>query len=468
MSTAHRHRRVRRDHRAVGLGQVDADAHPRLPRRPDLGHVPARRPRRRVARRGPARRRCATSSSASCSSSSTCSPYLPAWRNVELPLVYAGVEPAERRERALAALDTGRARRPGRPPPGRALGRSAAAGRDRAGARDRAGDDPRRRADRQPRLDVDRRRARPASTSSTREGRTIVLITHEHDIAAARRARSSRSATVGVVAPGRVASRRGAVAMSWRDTFRTATEAVRTHRLRSALTMLGILIGITAVVLTVGLGQGAQGEGAGPDQRARHEPARGLARQLDEQHRGPRRLRLGVDARPSRTPTRCASTAAAPDVQAVAPASTTSASLANGVDELDDDAHRHDAGWTRRSAPAASRVGRFITAADERQRGRGRRARPRHRERAVRRTATRSASTVSYNGVTARGGRRARGAELVGARRRTTTSRSCRSAPITQRLVGGTNRNSVELDLREGDVRRRRCRPRTRRRTRCC
>ena len=34
--------------------------------------------------------------------------------------------------------------------------------------------------------------------------------------------------------------------MTWRDTFLTATEAVRTHRLRSALTMLGILIGITA------------------------------------------------------------------------------------------------------------------------------------------------------------------------------------------------------------------------------
>ena len=31
--------------------------------------------------------------------------YLPAWRNVELPLVYAGVTPAERRRRALAALD---------------------------------------------------------------------------------------------------------------------------------------------------------------------------------------------------------------------------------------------------------------------------------------------------------------------------------------------------------------------------
>ncbi|MCU1501095.1 MAG: hypothetical protein JWM12_449 [Ilumatobacteraceae bacterium] len=46
--------------------------------------------------------------------------------------------------------------------------------------------------------------------------------------------------------------------MNWRDTFRTAGDAVRTHRLRSALTMLGIMIGISAVVLTVGLGQGAR------------------------------------------------------------------------------------------------------------------------------------------------------------------------------------------------------------------
>ncbi len=31
--------------------------------------------------------------------------YLPAWRNVELPLIYAGTPPAERRQRAMAALD---------------------------------------------------------------------------------------------------------------------------------------------------------------------------------------------------------------------------------------------------------------------------------------------------------------------------------------------------------------------------
>lgn len=46
--------------------------------------------------------------------------------------------------------------------------------------------------------------------------------------------------------------------MSWLDTLRTGWDAIRSHRLRSGLTTLGILIGIAAVVLTVGLGEGAQ------------------------------------------------------------------------------------------------------------------------------------------------------------------------------------------------------------------
>jgi putative ABC transport system permease protein len=48
--------------------------------------------------------------------------------------------------------------------------------------------------------------------------------------------------------------------VSWLETFRTGFEAVRSHRLRSGLTVLGILIGIAAVILTVGLGEGAQGQ----------------------------------------------------------------------------------------------------------------------------------------------------------------------------------------------------------------
>ena len=46
--------------------------------------------------------------------------------------------------------------------------------------------------------------------------------------------------------------------MTWMETFRTGWAAVHTHALRSILTVLGILIGIAAVILTVGLGLGTQ------------------------------------------------------------------------------------------------------------------------------------------------------------------------------------------------------------------
>ncbi|HEY5334686.1 MAG TPA: ABC transporter permease [Mycobacteriales bacterium] len=46
--------------------------------------------------------------------------------------------------------------------------------------------------------------------------------------------------------------------MSWGESLRTALGAIVSHRMRSVLTMLGILIGIAAVILTVGLGEGAQ------------------------------------------------------------------------------------------------------------------------------------------------------------------------------------------------------------------
>ena len=46
--------------------------------------------------------------------------------------------------------------------------------------------------------------------------------------------------------------------MNWPQTLHTAWSAVRTHAMRSSLTVLGILIGIAAVILTVGLGLGSQ------------------------------------------------------------------------------------------------------------------------------------------------------------------------------------------------------------------
>jgi putative ABC transport system permease protein len=48
--------------------------------------------------------------------------------------------------------------------------------------------------------------------------------------------------------------------VSWLETFRTGVNGVRSHRLRSSLTVLGILIGIAGVIIAVGLGEGASSQ----------------------------------------------------------------------------------------------------------------------------------------------------------------------------------------------------------------
>ena len=85
-----------------------------------------------------------------------------------------------------------------------------------------------------------------------RSGRTIVLITHDAGVADAAGASCGSSTDRPAPWPARP------VPHELVETFRTGMEAVLSHRLRSALTVLGIMIGITAVILTVGLGQGAQ------------------------------------------------------------------------------------------------------------------------------------------------------------------------------------------------------------------
>jgi putative ABC transport system permease protein len=48
--------------------------------------------------------------------------------------------------------------------------------------------------------------------------------------------------------------------VSWFETLRTGVNGVRSHRLRSSLTVLGILIGIAGVIIAVGLGEGASSQ----------------------------------------------------------------------------------------------------------------------------------------------------------------------------------------------------------------
>jgi putative ABC transport system permease protein len=153
--------------------------------------------------------------------------------------------------------------------------------------------------------------------------------------------------------------------MSWRDTLRTAFEAVRTHRLRSALTTLGILIGITAVVLSVGIGKGAQAN---------------VQDQLDTlgtnvlvvspgSTTNSTGIRGGFGTASTLTldnATALASHTAAPDIRAVAPVSTTSAELVKGTANWTTTLTGTTPSWSTVRSRGVS-VGRFITAADERQ-----------------------------------------------------------------------------------------------------
>jgi putative ABC transport system permease protein len=228
--------------------------------------------------------------------------------------------------------------------------------------------------------------------------------------------------------------------VTWRDTIRTAAEAVRTHRLRSALTMLGILIGITAVVLTVGLGAGARAK---------------VQDQINEL--GTNVLVVSPGSSTSSSGTRggfgsastltrqdasaLTSPVTAPDVQAAAPVSTTSASLRAGSTNWTTTLTGTTPAWREvRSRGVSS--GRFVTAADETN------AAP------VVVLGSDTASqlfggnpdpvgqTVSYNGVAL---------QVVGVLDQLSSSENASNndlavVPLSayeQRLVGGTNRNSV-------------------------
>jgi putative ABC transport system ATP-binding protein len=108
--------------------------------------------------------------------------YLPAWRNVELPLVYAKVRPAERRERAMTALETvGLADRASHKPGELSGGQQQRVAVARALVTEPAmilADEPTGNLDSSSTADV-----LGLFDQLHDQGRTIVLITHEHDVA---------------------------------------------------------------------------------------------------------------------------------------------------------------------------------------------------------------------------------------------------------------------------------------------
>lgn len=149
--------------------------------------------------------------------------------------------------------------------------------------------------------------------------------------------------------------------MSWADIVANGWDAIRTHKLRSALTSLGILIGIAAVVLTVGLGQGAQ------QQVAKQLAALGgnlLIISPGSSTTGG--VRGGFGSASSLTladANALGSKTAAPDIAGVAPTIQTTQSLVNGATNWTTTIVGSTAQWASVRGRAVAE-GRFITAKD--------------------------------------------------------------------------------------------------------
>jgi putative ABC transport system permease protein len=152
--------------------------------------------------------------------------------------------------------------------------------------------------------------------------------------------------------------------MNWRDTFHTAGDAVRSHRLRSALTMLGILIGISAVVLSVGLGEGAKAQ---VRDSINALGTNVLVVSPGSSTNSSTGIRGGFGSASTLTRQDAAALSskdAAPDIEAVAAVSTTNASLTQGTTNWTTTLTGTTASWqVVRSRTLSS--GRFITADDQ-------------------------------------------------------------------------------------------------------
>ena len=151
--------------------------------------------------------------------------------------------------------------------------------------------------------------------------------------------------------------------MNWAETLRTGLEAVRSHRLRSALTMLGILIGIAAVILTVGLGEGASAQ--------IQAQINSLGTNLLIITPGSTTSSGGVNGPLGSATTLTVQDAAAladkadaPDIATVAPTSQTGATLIAGPKNWSTSVVGTTPGWLRARARTLAE-GRWLTAADE-------------------------------------------------------------------------------------------------------
>jgi len=193
--------------------------------------------------------------------------------NVEIPAVYAGRDRSQRRERAAALLGRlGMADRTEHRPGHLSGGQQQRVSIARALMNDAdviLADEPTGALDKASGEEVLR-----ILDELHAEGRTIIIVTHDATVAAraeriieisdGRIISDTRSRALPVSAPETTprtvapANRVGAGFDRFREAFLMACKALKAHRMRSFLTMLGIIIGIASVISVVALGTGSQ------------------------------------------------------------------------------------------------------------------------------------------------------------------------------------------------------------------
>ncbi|ATL93174.1 macrolide ABC transporter permease/ATP-binding protein MacB [Aeromonas sp. CU5] len=198
-------------------------------------------------------------------------PHLDAAANVEIPAVYAGTNRPDRQARARQLLDRLGLRDRSHHNPGQLSGgqqqRVSIARALANGGEVILADEPTGALDSQSGKEV-----MAILKELHAQGHTIILVTHDMDVAShadriitlkdGRVEQDSGTRQTAVLAPTtNIAPNKGAMGHDWdryREAGRMAIHAMLAHRMRTFLTMLGIIIGIAAVVSVVALGQGAR------------------------------------------------------------------------------------------------------------------------------------------------------------------------------------------------------------------
>lgn len=178
-------------------------------------------------------------------------PALTAIENVELPLIYRGIGREERRRLAADALcsvglEKRMDHRPGEMSGGQqqrvAIARAVAAKPPIIMA-----DEPTGNLDSASGLDIMRK-----LTALNEEGTSIILITHDNKLA-------QMAKRIVTIQDGRIVSDRaseGGEDVNWTQTVRMALKSILNNKIRSLLTMLGIIIGVASVIAIVASIQG--------------------------------------------------------------------------------------------------------------------------------------------------------------------------------------------------------------------